>query len=91
MFMEEMPINGSGSTHFLSHDRDYFIHEMVGNSKRFNTFVSGGLLNSMAESIEDIQENTKQFNKPIIVFMAGRDKVIKNNFTKKFLKKCGTP
>jgi hypothetical protein len=35
--------------------------------------VSGGLLNSMLESCEDILENAKKFNKPMIVFLAGKE------------------
>jgi len=45
----------------------------------------------MMESIEDINENAKIFAKPLCVFLAGQDKVIKNNCTKDFMKKIGTP
>ena len=69
--LEEMPINGSGSSHFLSHDKNFFIHEMVVQKKSTNTYMSGGILNSMYESIEDITENAKLFNKPLLVFIAG--------------------
>lgn len=90
-YLEELPINGSGSTHFLSHDKAYFIHEMFGNPKRSASFTSGGLINSMMESIEDMHENAKLFKYPLMVFLAGKDKIIKNNQTKGWLKRCGTP
>lgn len=86
-----MPINGSGSTHFLSHDKNYFIHNFIYNSKKQNYFVSGGILNSMFESIEDIHENAKLYTKPLLVFMAGKDKIIRNNCSKDFLRKIKTP
>lgn len=89
--MEEMPINGSGSSHFLSHDLDFFIYEKVENCKRQNAYMSGGVINSMMESVDDITENAKDFNKPLLVFIAGKDKIIRNNCTKAFLKKIGTP
>lgn len=63
--MEELPINGKGSLHFLSHDKDYFINENMLNPKRGAMFTSGGLLNSMLESIEDITINAKQFKFPL--------------------------
>lgn len=53
--------------------------------------MSGGVINSMMESIDDINENSKLFTKPLLVFLAGQDKVIKNNCTKSFLLKIGTP
>lgn len=88
--LEELPINGKGSVHFLSHDRAYFIHETFGNPKRSPQFLSGGLLNSMMQSIEDLQENAKLFKYPLMVFIAGQDKIIKNAQTKGWLKRCGT-
>ena len=90
-FFEEMPLNGSGSTHFLSHDMDYFIHSYIYNTKKQTFYVSGGILNSMLESIEDIHENAKLFTKPLLVFMAGRDKIIRNNCSKEFMTKIKTP
>ena len=33
-FLEELPINGPGSTHFLSHGMQYYIHECIGSSKK---------------------------------------------------------
>ena len=33
-FMEELPINGKGSLHFLAHDKDYYIHENMLSPKR---------------------------------------------------------
>jgi len=33
--------------------------------------MSGGILNSIFESIEDIHENAKIFTKPLLVFVAG--------------------
>jgi hypothetical protein len=74
-----MPINGKGSTHFLTHDKAYYIHAMCGNPKRGATFTSGGLINSMMESIEDMTENAKLFKFPLMVFLAGKDMIIKNN------------
>ena len=63
--MEELPINGSGSIHFLSHDKDYFINEHILNPKRGAAFTSGGLVNSMMERIEDITMNAKLFKYPL--------------------------
>jgi len=90
-FLEEMPINGSGSYHFLSHDKEYYIHSLVNNSKKQTYFTSGGILNSMLESIEDIHENAKIYTKPLLVFMAGKDKIIRNNCNKEFIRKISTP
>lgn len=90
-FFEEMPLNGPGSNHFLSHDMDYMVHLQHHSSKSSLGFTSGGILNSMFESIEDIHENARFFNKPLCVFVAGKDKIIKNNCTKDFLKKIKTP
>ena len=45
----------------------------------------------MLESIEDIHENASVFNKPICVFMAGKDKIIRNTVSKDLLKKINTP
>ena len=78
-FFEELPINGAGSTHHLSHDKSYLIHELVSNSKRQVGFTSGGIINSMMESIEDMHENAKLFKYPLMVFIAGNDKIIKNS------------
>ena len=47
--------------------------------------MSGGLLNSMLESCEDIFENSKKFNKPMIVFLAGNDTMVDNKSSEKFL------
>ena len=41
--------------------------------------MSGGIINSMMESIEDMHENAKLFKYPLMVFIAGSDKIIKNN------------
>ena len=53
--------------------------------------MSGGIINSMMEAVEDINENAKGYKKPLIVLMAGQDKIIKNNMTKLFLSRIGTP
>jgi len=63
--MEELPINGKGSYHFLSHDKDYFINEHMINPKRSACMTSGGIVNSMMESIEDITLNAKLFKHPV--------------------------
>ena len=47
--------------------------------------MSGGLLNSMLESCEDIFENAKKFNKPMIVFLASKDSMVDNKSSEKFI------
>jgi alpha-beta hydrolase superfamily lysophospholipase len=63
---------------------------MVGNSKRQVTYMSGGFLNSMNECIDDIIENAGDYKKPILVFLAGQDKVISNNCSRNLLKNIAT-
>ena len=45
----------------------------------------------MMEATEDINENASDMKKPLLVFLAGQDKIIKNNCIKNFLKEVGTP
>mmetsp|Transcript_29466 Transcript_29466/g.44681 ORF Transcript_29466/g.44681 Transcript_29466/m.44681 type:complete len:258 (+) Transcript_29466:549-1322(+) len=90
-FVEELPLNGLGSTHYLSHDRRYYLHELVTNSKKHPTYTSGGILNSMLESCEDISVNAKVYTKPTLVFMAGKDKIVNNGAIRNFIAKCGVP
>ena len=89
-FMEEMPINNAGSSHFLSHDKYYYIHEILNNPKRQNSYLSGGVINSMMESCDDIMTNAKSFTKPMLVFIAGKDRIIRNDCTRNFLSVVGT-
>lgn len=44
----------------------------------------------MFEALEDIHENAELFKKPLCVFFAGKDKIIRNETTKEFLKKIST-
>lgn len=90
-FCEEIPLNGAGSIHYLSHDKNYYIHERVENSKKHEAYSSGGLVNSMMESCEDTMANAKSYTRPTLVFLAGKDKVVNNDGSKKFLAKCGVP
>mmetsp|Transcript_3729 Transcript_3729/g.6358 ORF Transcript_3729/g.6358 Transcript_3729/m.6358 type:complete len:268 (-) Transcript_3729:111-914(-) len=88
-FLEEVPINGSGSCHLLSHDKNYFLHELVHNCKRHSYYSSGGIINSMIESCEDISVNARVYDKPTLVFMAGKDRIINNDASRLFLRNCG--
>ena len=45
----------------------------------------------MMESIEDITINAALFKFPMLVFFAGRDKILRNEVSKEWIKKCGTP
>jgi alpha-beta hydrolase superfamily lysophospholipase len=75
-FLEELPINGAGSTHHLSHSLQYYIHECIGSTKRTASYVSGGIVNSMMESCEDIHTNAKLYKKPTLCFIGGKEKIV---------------
>jgi len=45
----------------------------------------------MMEAIEDLNVMAPTMKKPMIVFLAGRDKIIKNNCSKTLMSKFGTP
>ena len=44
----------------------------------------------MMESLEDLQLNAKELNKPILVMLAGQKKTVSNDETRTFLKNCGS-
>lgn len=90
-FLEELPINNAGSMHHLSHDKQYYVHEMAGAGKKHAGFSSGGIINSMFESCEDISVNAKLYSKPTLVFLAGKDFIVNNDASRLFLRKCGIP
>lgn len=83
--LEELHIHGGGSSHFLVHDRRAVIHEMTQNFKRPSTAVSGGILNSMFESCEDVIDYANHFKTPTLVCLAGLDRFVKNGASLKFL------
>jgi alpha-beta hydrolase superfamily lysophospholipase len=89
-YLEELPINNAGSLHFLTHDMKYYVHESLG-SKTTSTSVSGGIVNSMMESVEDIHTNAKLYKKPTLCFIGGKEKIVQNGSIREFLKKCGVP
>lgn len=88
--LEELPLNGPGSTHNLAADRRYLLWEYFGNCKRHAYAISGGVICSMMESLEDLQLNAKELNKPILVMLAGQEKTVSNDATRTFLKNCGS-
>lgn len=90
-FLEELPINGSGSLHHLTHDMKYYVHECMGSIKTPASYVSGGIVNSMMESTEDIHANAKLYKKPTLCFIGGKEKIVQNGATKRFLQNCGVP
>ena len=90
-FLEELPLNGAGSTHHLSHGKQYYIYNCIGSSKNTSHLSSGGLVNSMMESCEDIHLNAKLYKKPTLCFIGGKEKIVQNGATKVFLKNCGVP
>ena len=42
------------------------------------------------ESLEDLQLNAKELNKPMLVMLAGQEKTVSNDATRTFLKNCGS-
>jgi hypothetical protein len=81
-YLEELPINGAGSLHYLTHDMRYYIHACVGSQKTTSMSVSGGIVNSMMESCEDIHVNAKLYKKPTLCFIGGKEKIVQNESTK---------
>ena len=90
-YLEDIPLNGPGSTQNLAADRRYLLWEHFGNCKRHAYAISGGVICSMMESLEDLQLNAKELNKPILVMLAGQEKTVSNDATRTFLKNCGSP
>jgi hypothetical protein len=65
------------------------MHEVVGGCKRFPTYTSGGIINSIFESCEDISVNAGLYQKPTLVCLAGKDRIVNNEASRLFFKKCG--
>lgn len=70
-FLEELIINGPGSCQFLSHDKLRYTKEQMCHPSLQTSSSSGGIINSMVESVEDINLNAKKYKVPTLCFLAG--------------------
>lgn len=87
---EEIPINTLMNAQWMSHDKTYW-GKLMNIDGTVAPIVSGGIVNSMINSVNDISANSKNMKYPYMLMLASKDIVVDNKGAQDWHKKTATP
>lgn len=87
---EELIFNPVLQAHWVCHDKKYWkrLNELDGTQA---PFVNARMVTSMGDSIRDIKDNAHKHEVPVLIMLAGKDKIVDNQGARDFYAKIKTP